>query len=93
MSLSNGSGPATAHEVRFVDYPTIEYAEGVMTKVTAKLLGVEQIVTGIAYTETVIGLIGSLGGIRGFDTASNNLNKFDTALHVTYPSSGYGPAA
>ena len=39
------------------------------------------------------GFIATIGGVRGFDTASRYINILDNQVNVLYPSSGYGPAA
>jgi hypothetical protein len=91
MKLPVGDSLLSSHECRFLENPQYTL-EGYHWKVNAKIEAIE-LNLGINYDAVMEGVIATLGGIRGFDTASSYFDKFDVALNTTFPSSGYGPGA
>lgn len=91
MDMPVGDGLQVAHECRIVGNPKYSLT-GQLWRARLKVEGVE-LSLGIDYDAVMEGVIATLGGVRGFSTASSYFDKFDVALNTTYPSSGYGPAA
>lgn len=91
MDLPVGEGLESSHECRFLKEPKY-VLQGMHWSVTFRLEALELNV-GTFYDEVMLGVIATLGGVRGFDTASTYLDKLDVAINITYPASGYGPDA
>tara|TARA_Y100000004_G_C8912194_1_gene411435 strand:- start:756 stop:1274 length:519 start_codon:yes stop_codon:yes gene_type:complete len=91
MDLPVGDSIQSAHECRITDNPDYKL-EGRLYRVNLKIEAIE-LNLGIDYDEVMEGVIETLGGVRGFDKASEYLDKFDTFVNTTFPSSGYGPGA
>ena len=80
MNMPVGDSVQSSHEIRFIENPNYTW-NGKFCTVTCKCEG-NELNTGINYDTVMLGLIDSLGGgVRGFETASNYLNKIDVAIN------------
>lgn len=94
MDMPVGDSLLSSHEVRFLENPKYTL-NGKLWKVSAKIEALE-INLGINYDSVTLGLIDSLGGPKKatkFEQASIYFDKFDVAVNVTYPDSGFGPGS
>lgn len=91
MNIPVGDSIVSEHECRLLDNPRYTL-NGTLWRVDMRLEAVE-INLGIDYDSVMEGFIATIGGVRGFDTASRYINILDNQVNVLYPSSGYGPAA
>jgi hypothetical protein len=82
MNMPVGDSIQSSHEIRFIENPNYTW-NGKFCTVTCKCEG-NELNTGINYDTVMLGLIASLGGgVRGFETASNYLDKIDVAVNET----------
>lgn len=88
MDLAVGASLTASHECRIQNQPQAQLV-GINWRVSFTIEAIARDL-GPTYDSTLQGLIISLGG---FEKASEYFNKLDTAINITYPSSGYGPNA
>jgi hypothetical protein len=82
MDMPVGASLLSSHEIRFLQNPNYTW-NGNLCTVNAKCEGTE-LNLGIYYDSVMIGLIESIGGVRGFDTTTLYFDKIDKAINITY---------